>query len=162
MHNFQIENSLQKQSAVRLNYSNFTKSLRKLPLVMAVLLSCGQGCPAYADQSNGADKSYKAGSEEYRNAMSEYGKEIFAARYTEKWCGMRKGVHFNEVYFRVGPPNLWDKNVYDKFMSAAMGYTRSLMDKQIVALGEDQFCMAMIEFYKENYRDAVKPVMFSN
>jgi hypothetical protein len=127
MHICQIDNPHQKQAAVTLDYCNFTKSLRKLPFVMAVLLSCGQGSPAYADQSNGADKSYKADSEEYRKAMSEYGKEIFAARYTEKWCGKVYGIRFNEVYFRVGPPNLWNKEVYDKFMAtSSLGITFKL------------------------------------
>jgi len=105
-------------------------------------------------------QGYTADSDEYRHAMSEYGKAIFAARYTEKWCGKVHGIHFNEVYFRAGPPNLWNKEVYDKFMAASMAYTRSLMDKHIVELGEDQFCTTMVNFYKSNFRDAVKPVLF--
>jgi hypothetical protein len=105
-------------------------------------------------------QAYTADSKEYQDAMSEYGKKLFAARYTEKWCSAKHGVRFNETYFRAGPPNLWGKEVYDKFMSAAMWGTRKQMDKQIVALGADNFCTVMVEFYKENYRDAVKPVLF--
>lgn len=106
-------------------------------------------------------QAYTPDSQEYKDALSQYGKTLFGARYTSKLCG-KYGISFNEPYFRVGPPNLWDAKAYDQFMGAVMTTVKLRMDNKYVELGEDNFCKSMIVFFKETYRDAVRPVKFSN
>jgi hypothetical protein len=66
--------------------------------------------------SRAAAQAYTSDSKKYQDAMTQYGKEIFAASFTENLCSKKSVERFNEVYFRAGPPRLWHDDVYQKFM----------------------------------------------
>jgi hypothetical protein len=94
----------------------------------------------------------------YIVALSNYGKEMVASRYSEKMCQGK--VAYNSKYFaKDAPPNLWSQEAFNLFMQGVMVVTKNKIDEQIASVGRDQYCARFIDFIEANYQPNNYPII---
>lgn len=98
---------------------------------------------------------YSGNDPEYMMWVSQYAKEMVAARYGAKHCPAQ--IVVNEHYFDRAPPILWPQDRFKKFISTSMQMTKSKMEEhRQMLLGH--YCSTFIQFVESNYPANDRPV----
>ena len=93
--------------------------------------------------------------------MQKYAQEMVTAKYGVKHCPDK--ISYNSKYFgETSPPNLWDANRFNGFMTVVMTNLKERLDEYQADVGTEKFCKMLVQFTQENYPPNKAPIFISN
>lgn len=125
--------------------------IKKIAIALTLLAS-----PAMADPI----APFSAEDPAYVQALSQFGKEVFATRYATRHLCKDYNIAYRQEYFFKAPPNLWTNERYDAFMAKVMTETKVVMDRQEQALGHIKFCQSYVQFVLKTHEKGNLPIEF--
>ena len=103
---------------------------------------------------------YSPNDQSYQDAMQKYAQEIVTAKYAIRHCPDK--ISYNAKYFiETSPPNLWDANRFNGFMTVVMTNLKVRLDEYQSNVGTEPFCKMMIQFTQENYPPNKAPILIT-
>jgi hypothetical protein len=104
---------------------------------------------------------YSPNDQSYRDAMEKFAQEMVTAKYGVKHCPDK--ISYNPKYFdETSPPNLWDANRFNGFMTVVMTNLKERLDEYQADVGTESFCKILIEFTQDNYPPNKSPILITN